>query len=125
MGDLGPEFGIRRATRLIADAVDAYRSADNFEEAGRARRLDRAMLDIREALLAWGVSPKDWVAPENVAANQLRWAMDVMGAALLAYERYRGQRRTPAYGLGYEAQELDRRVQHMATALGLWEAPRV
>ena len=125
MSDPGPEFGIRRATRLIADAVDAYRSADDFEEASRARRFDRAMLDLREALLAWGATPKDWVAPENVSVNQLRWAMDVMGAALLAYERYRGQRRTPASDLGYEAQELDRRVQHMATALDLWEAPRV
>lgn len=80
---------------------------------------------LHEALLAWGATPKDWVAPENVAVNQLRWAMDVMGAALLAYERNRGQRRTPANVLGYDAQELDRRVQYVAAALDLWEAPRV
>jgi hypothetical protein len=117
----GPEFAVRRATSLIEAAVSAYRDADEgVDELTRARRLHRAMLDIREALLAWGAAESDWLAPADVGDNQLRWAMDVMGAALVAYEHYRGRRERRPDAREDPEDELDRRVQHMVVALSRW-----
>jgi hypothetical protein len=119
----GPEFAVRRATSLIEAAVSAFRDADEgADELRRAHHVHRAMLDIREALLAWGASRSDWLAPDDIGDIQLRWAMDVMGAALVAYEHYRGLRGPGADAREDPADELDRRVQHMIVALGRWKS---
>ena len=118
----GPEFAVRRATSLIEAAVSAYQDADDgADEACRARRLDRAMHDFREALLAWGASRSDWLAPASIGDTRLRWAMDVMGAALAAYEHYRGLRGRRTDAREDPAEELDRRFQHMIVALDKWQ----
>jgi hypothetical protein len=118
----GPEFAVRRATSLIEAAVSAYQDADDgADEASRARRLDRAMHDFREALLAWGASRSDWLAPAGIGDTRLRWAMDVMGAALAAYEHYRGLRSRRTDAREDPAEELDRRFQHMIVALDKWQ----
>jgi hypothetical protein len=121
MSDSGPEFAVRRVTSLIEAAVNAYREADDSDEVSRAQRLDRAMIDFREALLAWGSRAEKWSASEDIADNRLRWAINVMGAALLAYETYRGQREPDGEAFERGAMELDRRIQHLASALDLWD----